>query len=274
MQTGHDKQATENREPANEMDKEDPTQGIPLWLLPFTVNLEDLEAHALAHFLWKRELRFGRSDSSKVETQKRKQSVRCSLLQKTRRDLFQDQKSEVAWQQQSTKSSVKDANLATITDSLSWCKFSPLSGIRVKPKLHRRRTRIYKVLVAVAEAQIFSFVQFIGIWQVLWRMVMESLNNCTSSIGNKRNCRASCTSSERRDVSRIEIWIRMISSGRILWSAVAVSEMSKTSWQTGNLNVNEDLGNPFWTCFVRGRIWEEYILIAEIEELNSWMHQK
>ena len=49
MLTDHDKQATENREPANEMNKEDPTQGIPVWLQPFTVNLEDLEAHVLAH---------------------------------------------------------------------------------------------------------------------------------------------------------------------------------------------------------------------------------
>ena len=49
MLTDHDKQATENREPANEMNKEDPTQGIPVWLQPFTVNLEDLGAHVLAH---------------------------------------------------------------------------------------------------------------------------------------------------------------------------------------------------------------------------------
>ena len=48
MLTDHDKQATVNREPANELNKEDPTQGI-LWLQPFTVNLEDLEAHVLAH---------------------------------------------------------------------------------------------------------------------------------------------------------------------------------------------------------------------------------
>ena len=49
MLTDHDKQATGNREPANEMNKEDPTQGIPFWLQPFTFNLEDLEAHVLAH---------------------------------------------------------------------------------------------------------------------------------------------------------------------------------------------------------------------------------
>ena len=35
-------------------------------------------------------------------------------------------------------------NLGTITDTLSWYKFSPLSGIRVKTKLHKRRRRIYE----------------------------------------------------------------------------------------------------------------------------------
>ena len=59
MLTDHDKQATGNREPANEMNKEDLTQGIPVWLQPFTVNLEDLERFART-FLWKSELRFGR----------------------------------------------------------------------------------------------------------------------------------------------------------------------------------------------------------------------
>ena len=34
----------------------------------------------------------------------------------------------------------------------------------------------------------------------------------------------------------------MTSGGQILWNAVAICEMSKTSWQTGNLRMNEDLG--------------------------------
>ena len=59
---------------------------------------------------------------------------------------------------------------------------------------------------------------------------------------------------------------RMICGGRILWNAVAVCEMTKTSWQRGNFKMNEDLGNPSSICFVRGGIWEEDILIAEIEE--------
>ena len=65
---------------------------------------------------------------------------------KTERDQFCDQKSMVTWQQQSTTSSTKGMNLGTITDTLSWYKFSPLSGIRVKPKLHKRRRRIYESL--------------------------------------------------------------------------------------------------------------------------------
>ena len=56
---------------------------------------------------------------------------------KTKRDLLCEQKSMATWQQQ---------NLGTITDTLSWYKFSPLGGIRVKPKLHMRRRRIYESL--------------------------------------------------------------------------------------------------------------------------------
>ena len=34
----------------------------------------------------------------------------------------------------------------------------------------------------------------------------------------------------------------MKSGGQILWNAIAVCEMSKTSWQTGNLKMNQDVG--------------------------------
>ena len=61
----------------------------------------------------------------------------------------------------------------------------------------------------------------------------------------------------------------MISGGRILWNAIAVCEMTETSWQTGNLKMNEDLWNPSRTCFVRRRIYEEVVLIAEIEEVEK-----
>ena len=51
MQRDPEKPASGNLGSVNkdEMDKEDPTQGIPDWLQPFTNNLEDLEMHVPAH---------------------------------------------------------------------------------------------------------------------------------------------------------------------------------------------------------------------------------
>ena len=101
---------------------------------------------------------------------------------------------------------------------------------------------------------------------------MESSNNYASSIRDKRNCKTSCTTSKRRDIhqpSNCDL-DRMISGGGwILWNAIAVCVMTKTSWQTGNLKMNEDSVNPSRTCSVRGRSLEEDILIAEIEELEK-----
>ena len=75
MLTDHDKQATGDREPANETNKEDPTQGIPVWLQPFTVNLEDLEAQC-SHILVKE-----RTHMRKVKLQKwREKRKQCSCL--------------------------------------------------------------------------------------------------------------------------------------------------------------------------------------------------
>ena len=62
MQTNPDMQASGSRGSAhteNEMNKEHPTQGVPVWLQLFTVNLQDLERCART-FLRKRDLRFGR----------------------------------------------------------------------------------------------------------------------------------------------------------------------------------------------------------------------
>ena len=83
MLTDHDKQATGNREPANEMNKEDPTQGIPVWWQPFTFYLEDLEAHVLAHSS-EREISDSEGEASKVETQKTEAQCSCLLPQKSK----------------------------------------------------------------------------------------------------------------------------------------------------------------------------------------------
>ena len=83
MLTDPDKQATGNREPAyeknpDEMDKEDPTQGIPDLLQPFTVNLEDLEMLVFARSS-ERENSDSEGDASKVGIQKRKHSIHTNL---------------------------------------------------------------------------------------------------------------------------------------------------------------------------------------------------
>ena len=76
MQTNPDMQTSGSRGLAhteNEMDEEDPTQGIPDWFQPFTENLEDLEDACARTSVWKRDLRFGRwcfkSGDTKTEAQ-------------------------------------------------------------------------------------------------------------------------------------------------------------------------------------------------------------
>ena len=84
MLTDHDKQATGNREPADEMNMEDPTHGIPVWLQPLTVNLEDLEAHVLAHSS-ERANSNSEGEASKKETQKRMHGVHAYFRKNPKR---------------------------------------------------------------------------------------------------------------------------------------------------------------------------------------------
>ena len=91
MLTDHDKQATGNREPADETNKEDPTQGIPVWLQPFTVNLQDLETHVLAHSS-ETENSNSEGDASQVKTQKKKHSVHSYFRKNQKRSFLQTEK--------------------------------------------------------------------------------------------------------------------------------------------------------------------------------------
>ena len=170
-------------------------------------NLEDLEEHVLAHSSER-----ANSDSEGEAfisgRYKNGSTVFMLISSKTKRDFFCVQNSMVTCQQQSTKSSAKDVNVGTITDTLSWYKFSPPSGIRAKPKLHRRRRRIYESSFCRRRCRKFFIWMIYENWAILWRIIMESSNNYTLSLRNKRNCRPSCTSSKTRDVSRIiAIWI-------------------------------------------------------------------
>ena len=77
------------------MYNEDPTQGILDWLQPFTVDLEDLEMHVLAHSS-EREISDSEGDASKVATHNGS-TVIILTSAKTERDLFHEQKRLVTW---------------------------------------------------------------------------------------------------------------------------------------------------------------------------------
>ena len=61
----------------------------------------------------------------------------------------------------------------------------------------------------------------------------------------------------------------MISGGQILWNAIAVCEMTKTSWQKGKLRMKDDLVNPSGTCFARG-----WTLGRRYSDCWDWRFQK
>ena len=71
----------------DEMYKEDPTEGIPDWLQPFTVNLEDLEMHVFAHSSERAELRFGKVMLQKWRRKKWKHRIHTNFRKYRKRSV-------------------------------------------------------------------------------------------------------------------------------------------------------------------------------------------
>ena len=169
----------------------------------------------------------------------------CLLQQKKKKRKFCELKSVVTWQQQSTQGLQRRTwNLGTITDTQSRYRFSPLDGIRVEPKLHRRRRIIFKRLQKPShEGKTYSYKQFIRMWQALYRIIMESSINYTSSITDKQNCRTNRTSSKRERHQPYYCNLdRMISgvSDSVEWYFL---------WQMVQQNYQEETANsknPLW----------------------------
>ena len=80
-------QATGNREPAVETNEEDPMQGIPVWLQPFTVNLEDLEA-LCSHIPLKERTQIRKVMLQKWKHAKRKHSVHAYFRKNQKRSIL------------------------------------------------------------------------------------------------------------------------------------------------------------------------------------------
>ena len=99
---------------------------------------------------------------------------------------------------------------------------------------------------AVRKAKSHLFWQFLGVWQRMWRSILESSNINTSPFQNKWYCWKSGAQSKRRNVSCTvcnRAW--MNNGGRILWNACATCEMSKISWRMGQLLVEGDSEKHF-----------------------------
>ena len=241
------------------------------------------------------------SDSEGDTSNGQKAEAQCAcLLPQPNRDLFWSQKSMLTWQQESTKSSTKDVNLGTITDTLSWCKFSHLSGIRVKPRLHMRRTRIYESSCSRGRSHKL-FIRTVRVWEVLWRLLWNNRITTFHRRRGKRNCRTSFKFKQKKGhkpyYGNLD---RVILYGMPLLYA----KMYKISWHLGKLHTKGVLENhlkdhlchlvQWWSIsqiprdntrihqfgkkilpgFLIGilcsrEIWEEGFLIAEIEELEK-----
>ena len=145
-----------------------------------------------------------------------------------------------------TKSSTRKVNHGAITDTQSWYKILPLNGSSlIRVKKHRRRKRVYESFSSRHKSRKLFIRQFKGMWKIIWVSSMESPNFNTSSIRDKWHRWESRSTSNRRYCSSI-VTIRI--GWKMVWfygmrNAIAICEMSKTSWQMGNLRMKDDLEN-------------------------------
>ena len=119
-----------------------------------------------------------------------------------------------------------------------------------------------KVSRADGKAKSHSHWQFVGIWQILWRSVMESSNFDTSSIWDEWYCWKSGTQNKKKGrllYCCIQAWMK--NGGLILWNAVSICEMFKTSWQMGKLLMKADSENHLkaqWFLWSNGWISSDF----------------
>ena len=155
-----------------------------------------------------REISDSEGDASKVETQKRKHSIHAYFRKNQKRSILRTEKygDLITAEHKILSEGCQSRNnhrYAAVVQVLA-TQWNPC---QTKTLLETDKN-LRKFTETVEEAKSYSYRQFIRIWQVLWRIIIELSNNYTSSIRNKRNCRTSCTSNKRSDISRIfAIWI-------------------------------------------------------------------
>ena len=233
-------------------------------LQSFTVYLEDLEAQC-SHIPLKERTQIRKVRPQKWRHKKRKHSIHTHFRKKKQKEICSA--SRKVWWLDNSRAQNPQRRSGISEQAPIRCRGT--SSRRSMESVSNRNftgdgEEFTKEPTAVAEAKRYSYRQSIRMWQALWRIIMESSNNYTLSIRHKRNCRTSCTSSKRRDISRIvAIWIGWYSVvgfyGMQLLSARGPRppgrrEISKWTKIWGILQ-----GHALFAV----SIWEEHILIAE-----------
>ena len=287
---------------SDEMYKEDPTQDIPDWLQPVTVNLEDLEKCA-RRFLWKSEHRFGRwrykSGDTKTEAQ-----YSC-LLPQIPKEIYSTNRRD--WWLDNSGAQNPQRRMWISVQSPVRCRGTKshhsVDITRVKTELHRRRRRIFmEVPRAVAETRSYSYGR-------LWRIITEAISHRLETW----NCRTSCTSSKRRDISVLlqsglneEWWSdsmkcfyylqnvqNLLANGKSqIWTKIwgIIQRINCTIWRTGWMSPRTPrkikarihhfgkkifTRNCHWFCLFPG--WEsgkKIFQLLRLKNLEIWRHWK
>ena len=182
-------------------------------------------------------------DASKVETQKREQSVHAYFRKNQKRSILRTRKYDDL-----ITAEHKVLNKGRESRNNHLCavvyKFSPLSGIRVKPKLHKRRRRICESFKGRRRSQklsILTIYKNLATTVKNYHGIIEQLHFVDQRQAELQN--ELYVELKKRQQPYYCNLDRMRSGSRVLWNAVAICEMSKNSWQTGFLRMNEDLEN-------------------------------
>ena len=194
----------------------------------------------------------------------------------------------VIWWQPITKSSTKEVHQGTIIDTLLWFKISPLNGYNlIRRRLSESfwsRHRSQKLFIRTIHLNLASLV-------INYRGIIEQLHLIAQKQTELQNELYDEQKREHQPYYCNLDWMK--SGGQIQRNALAICEMSKTSWQTGN---------PKWTkiwriiqrtnytnwrfgwmspklrdigyALIAGEFGKETFWLLILKNWKSWMHQK
>ena len=166
-------------------------------------------------------------------------------------------------------------NFGTITDTLSWLKFSPLDGIRVKPKLHRRRRRIYESSYSRRNSQ------KVFMRTIYWNLASIVKNNHgiierPLLVAQKQAESQNELHVEQKKRHQPSYWNldRMISGSRILWMLLLSAKWPRPP---GRREISK--WTKIWRILVGPALFAEELgkrifWLLRLKNRKSYMHQK